>query len=226
MRRPLLFILDLNGTLLCRIRRRNTRVFAETHPNFKSPEISVMGHQLYFRPHLQFFLDTLFSLGKVAVWTSAHSKNAIPMTMASFRNSLDWDSFTNMPHPVPHHANVHRDRLMLNGNRCLEFLWTQDQCKVLPALPGSFKPQFTKDLNNVWQQFPSFNAENTLIFDDSAQKINLHPENHIHVPEFTVTDHSVNHCQDTVLYDLAVKLSILCNTASSEFSAQSVVTQL
>lgn len=98
----------------------------------------------------------------------------------------------------------------------LAFLWSQSQCEIFNKArnrSGSYspKPEFRKDLTRVWSSSlfkdQQYSPLNTLIIDDSPEKIDLHPLNHIHVSTFSVAvDPSVDFTTDTELDRLLVHL--------------------
>jgi hypothetical protein len=87
--RRLLFILDLNGTLLHRLTKSWEIKLAHKHCDYRVSDCTVNGNQIYFRPERRQFLAKLFELGEVAVWTSALPKNAVPMVLRTFDGLLD-----------------------------------------------------------------------------------------------------------------------------------------
>lgn len=62
----------------------------------------------------------------------------------------------------------------------LEFCFSREECDELPG-PGY---RTVKDLRRVWDRFPRWNAENTVILDDSEEKLALQPDNLIRVPRY------------------------------------------
>ncbi len=64
----------------------------------------------------------------------------------------------------------------------LEFYYSREECIKLPG-PGY---KTVKDLTCVWNKFPQWNKFNTIMIDDSAEKLQRQPNNLVHVEEFTV----------------------------------------
>lgn len=91
---------------------------------------------VYERPHLQEFLDYLFANFKVAVWTAA---------------SVDYAAFI-----------IEEILLQKKPGRRLEFFFF-DYHGGLCNSSGAESP---KDLQLVWNTFPSFTKNNTIIIDD------------------------------------------------------------
>lgn len=196
-RDSILFILDLNGTLMHRITRTHLVALAQEHPNYRPPNCTVNGNPIFFRPGHHDFLRRLLGLGQVAVWTSAMPKNAHPMVMHIFNGLLTGNMINRYRHPNggPWREGVHE----------LLFLWSQEQCEVR-KVPGQDKPEFKKDLQRAWKAHPCFSPRNTIIIDDSPAKVSSHTENLIAIPEFLVTDELVDHTKDDVLPTLAAYL--------------------
>lgn len=193
----ILFILDLNGTLMHRITKAQLVDVAEEHPNYRPPNCTVNGSPIFFRPGHHDFLRRLLGLGQVAVWTSAMPKNAHPMVMHTFNGLLTANMISRYrrPHDGPWREGPHE----------LLFLWSQEQCDVR-RVPGRDKPEFKKDLQRAWEAHPRFSQKNTIIIDDSPAKVSAHTKNLIAIPEFVVTDELVDHTKDDVLLTLATYL--------------------
>ena len=80
----------------------------------------------------------------------------------------------------------------------LQFIFTRVNCELMRNY-GS-----RKNLQAIWQLYPRYNAQNTLLLDDDAAKI-VQLENWIEVPKYiATTDNSKN---DTVLVDIINHLS-------------------
>lgn len=211
----LLFVLDLNGTLLHRLTRAPDYAAALTHPQRRTADCSVRGCSIFFRPGREAFLRKLLGLGQVAVWTSAKPKNAVPMVLRLFSSLLDLDALRTRSEPHIQNALAHNRRLvqeLASGPReqhQLLFLWTQEECTALPppaAARDKFKPLFRKDLHRIWEHFPDYNAANTIMIDESREKLADHLDNLLCIEEFLVTDPLKDFTQDRVLDDLGVYL--------------------
>lgn len=90
----LLLIFDLNGTLLHRIQKPHEKRTVKAHPN--NPSASLIsfpcrGTSAFVRPHARQVLQKLFLMDqvRVAVWTSAHMENAVPLCRWLFQNNFD-----------------------------------------------------------------------------------------------------------------------------------------
>lgn len=152
--RPLLVILDLNGTLIY----RKTRKFP---PQFSK------------RVHLNQFLDTLMSKHKVMIWSSSQ-----PKTVAAICDKLF--SQTQRQQLV---AEWGRDKLNLTTSqykakvqvyKTLETLWADPMIQATyPKADGDSGKGESR-----WDQ------SNTILIDDSKLKALSEPYNIIEIPEF------------------------------------------
>lgn len=140
----MLVILDINGTL--------------ADSTFKKREgckedYRLRSKYIYKRPHLDTFLDYLFSLEdcQVGVWTSCVKENAKAIVDVLFKDCK------------------------------LAFVLSRDSCDPVPG-PG-FKT--VKDLRKVWKIHPDlWGPHNTIILEDSPDKIALQPENLFLITEY------------------------------------------
>jgi hypothetical protein len=91
MKKPLLIILDLNGTLLFRLKKQfRTLLKHKLEPDFKMSQ----GIRVYKRPKLEEFIQRLTRTFYVATWTSSKKKNSDVMVCNLFpEGSLEfqWD---------------------------------------------------------------------------------------------------------------------------------------
>jgi hypothetical protein len=139
-RKKQLLILDLNGTLLSRTNRRGG---------------------MYVRPHLDSFLDYIFTHFRVMVWSSAQK--------------------TSVKHMMKFFTAQQISKMVLTWDRSNFDLSKKD---------FNNKTATIKDLNKVWQKkgLQYFDASNTVILDDSPSKCVLQPFNSIHLPTFDHRD--------------------------------------
>jgi hypothetical protein len=198
-----LFIVDLNGTLLHRLTRAHEVIAAKEHPKYRPAEFGVRGNPLYFRPFHYEFLKSLFDYGDVAIWTSARPKNAIPMVLRAFKGLLDIEAIKLLSSTIA--EQVHRQKAVVDfvgsGTRTLKFLWTQEECDIIDSETSEIT--FRKDLDKVWMEFPEYNESNTVMVDDSMDKLRDHSENLLCIPEYLVTEASIDFTKDTALYGLS-----------------------
>lgn len=168
--KPLL-VLDLNGILCHRVRRRNDHN-SDARPRLPleayRPQVgpSVAQTAVIPRPDLASFLLYLAEHFCLAIWTSAKAKTA--KTLVELL----------VPEAVA---------------RKLLFVWSQNHCRVDPPPPFSeigggavplaaSKVLYKKDLEQAWTAFPLWNRSNTLFVDDSPNKCAAWAENAVHPP--------------------------------------------
>ncbi|KAJ1974035.1 hypothetical protein H4R34_004871 [Dimargaris verticillata] len=163
---PLLVVLDLNGTLLHR---------------------SSSGSEGRARPYLPDFLEFLVNTFHVMVWSSAQAQNVMRMVQCHFAAA----------------------------STQLEATWSRSRCRV-QYVPKR-KPVAKKDLRRLWHNASSrcplptarsrdcgvyppradtplrtqgWSARNTLIIDDSLEKISDYPHNGLVVGTFHAKSHN------------------------------------
>jgi hypothetical protein len=143
-----LLILDLNGILCHRIRQNRTPL---VNQSAYRPTIGrIIAHTpVVPRPHIVEFLDYLDTHFCLAIWTSAKAKTARELIQSLFPERI-------------------AARLL--------FVWAQDQCLVDPSTANLAPHEviFQKKLGKVWEHFPLWNTYNTLMIDDSPDKITGH----------------------------------------------------
>lgn len=196
--RPLL-VLDLNGILCHRIRRGRPPPPA----HYREAVTTVANTPIIPRSDLIPFLRMLQRHFSLAIWTSAKAKTA-----SQLLNKL-------LP---PELAST------------FLFVYAQHHCRSIPSgdtnpsapaheTDGSGgasnrsqvgwdeyeKPVFEKDLSVVWESFPLWNANNTVLYDDSPEKCLQWQSNAIHPPPLTGThlDDPVQEQQAALLRQLA-----------------------
>ena len=141
-----LLILDLNNLLVARVYAPSV---AEEHPyalDYVSRADVLHKHFTWKREHLREFLDYCFAHFTVAVWSSAWRMNVDLLCEYIFQQR--------------------RGELL--------FEWSQEHCTVVSPHPDpqiTKKPLFEKNLSTVWDVYPEYNAENTVILDDSDLKM-------------------------------------------------------
>ncbi len=145
-KKPLL-ILDMNNVLVFRC---NQHFQTKDYPHLVKYNhlASLLGGRFltWQRPYLTEFLDFCFANYTVAVWSSARAENVDDLVDFVFGKS----------------------------RTSLLFVWNQSQCKVMDP-PGGWKPQFRKQLSHVWAAFPDYNETNTVMIDDSIDKMSENP---------------------------------------------------
>jgi hypothetical protein len=147
--RNILVVIDLNGFLYHRIFK--CQHFSETELSSKVPCYRLGNFYVYPRPHYKSFLQFLFANFHVGLWSSAKKHNIL--RLINDENCGFPKTFLDM----------------------LTFIFDQSHCTAIPV-PNSKKPLFLKDLSIVWEKFPQWNASNTLIIDDSVEKLQRNPK--------------------------------------------------
>ncbi|KAI8970700.1 HAD-like domain-containing protein [Pilobolus umbonatus] len=131
---PQLLILDLNGTLVYRIKKKG----------------------MYVRPYSSEFFDFIFKHFTVMVWSSAQPQSVDFMCKA---------------------FGDHR--------KTIDLIWDRRSLRLSRA-DYHRKVQTIKDLQYVWTHYRDrFDASNTILLDDSAEKTQLQPYNCVHPSTFT-----------------------------------------
>ncbi|PGH04554.1 hypothetical protein AJ80_08498 [Polytolypa hystricis UAMH7299] len=153
--RPLLVVLDLNGTLVYRTHRG-------LPPKFKT------------RPGLQDFMDDLFAKYKVMVWTSSQPLTADLVLKRLFRGEVRNQLV----------ATWARDTLSLTKTQYKEKVQVYKRLEKIwkdPSIQDEYPPNERKpeEYAGVWDQ------TNTILIDDSRLKAAGQPYNIIEIPEFT-----------------------------------------
>lgn len=148
-----LVILDLNGILIDR-----SYINDISHPLLAPGAPFVVGKFLIWkRPGLDDFLSFLFQYFNVAVWSSISNYNIAPTVKFIF--------------------GEHYEKLA--------FVYDRDFCEILDVSSERSgpirrdhttpKPIIRKNLSKVWESFRDFNEANTLIIDDSDEKMVNNP---------------------------------------------------
>lgn len=222
--RELLFVLDLNGTLLHRLTKGWERSRAILHPKSRAEDCVVNGNPIHFRPGHRRFLETLFSLGEVAVWTSAMPKNAVPMVLRTFCGLLDVEHLKGLDPKIRNEIQKHRAAVeqISCGPHMLRFLWTQDECQVINRISGG-RPEFKKHLDKIWKLYPQYTEKSTIMIDDSADKLSHYTENLLRISEFIVIDDKVDFTKDDTLPRLGEYLNRM-STVETELDVREYMT--
>ncbi|TPX40247.1 hypothetical protein SeMB42_g04120 [Synchytrium endobioticum] len=187
----ILVILDLNGTIIDRVKDRADRKLASANPHCPEPHFTSNAARIYLRPHLEFFLSALFSNFTVAAWTSAQPSNAVPMARGVFGRHFDK----------------------------LAFVWDRTHCSAVRE--GRKDHSSIKDLTKVWTHSAwaagsgatlatagrAWTPSNTILVDDTPYKASYTPHNILAIPTFSVRDPAVDPKHDTAL--LAVTAYLL-----------------
>ncbi|TPX30939.1 hypothetical protein SmJEL517_g05595 [Synchytrium microbalum] len=176
----ILLVLDLNGTLLCKVTKFDKRA-AHQNP-FLPPKASFKCNKapVYVRPHLGVFLEFLFENFAVAAWTSAQPSNAKALATGAFGQYFEQ----------------------------LEFLWDRTHCSEVRG--GRHDHSSIKDLRKIWDadgrdkldSTRTWSARNTILLDDTASKASYTTENHLKIPTFTVLNATNDQSKDRILLNV------------------------
>ncbi|TPX32877.1 hypothetical protein SmJEL517_g04072 [Synchytrium microbalum] len=207
MNTRLLIVLDLNGTIIDRV-KETSRKLARANPHCPiEPNFTSNKAKIYFRPHLETFLTLLFDNFTVAAWTSAQPNNALPLAHGVFGKYFDK----------------------------LAFVWNRSHCSAVKESRKDHSS--IKDLRKVWVDpsrvdFSTLGREedidvhchgpwsprNTVLLDDTPYKASYTPNNIIPLPTFTVTDADNDQTKDTVLLSVC---SYLLDLRAAYYSSPS-----
>mmetsp|Transcript_11528 Transcript_11528/g.25764 ORF Transcript_11528/g.25764 Transcript_11528/m.25764 type:complete len:393 (+) Transcript_11528:180-1358(+) len=182
--KPLL-VLDLNGILCHRVRPRNRETTLDSTRNIKSGLGAIMRVPLSVvaqtpvipRTDLNEFLAFLDRHFCLAVWTSAKPKTADQLVKALFPKELTLRLLF-----VWNQAHCDHNGKKRNGG--------DDKAVEEPnnlkerGSPCQEEAIFEKDLSKVWKEFPLWNSSNTILMDDSPEKVHTTKgqDNGIHPP--------------------------------------------
>jgi hypothetical protein len=202
-----------------------------------STDITVNGCKIVFRPHSSSFLKYILNHFDVAVWTSSRPHNAIPMVNCSFKKLLDFSGV--LEEAKRYNISTRQVVLGLNdktadetknrlieatkNNPRLQFIWTQTECDTVKQQQEEeeveqekekkilkfVKPIRKKNLDRIYKHFPQYSSLNTLIIDDTDEKLVDHMENHLKISEFNVIDHETDFTADVHLIKLKKYLKLL-----------------
>ncbi|KAJ3218298.1 Cyclic nucleotide-binding domain-containing protein 2, partial [Clydaea vesicula] len=87
------------------------------------------------------------------------------------------------------------------------FVWSEDECDTVGF--GKTKETF-KDLQRVFEKYPQFNKNNTIVLDDSVYKASLNEDfNSLHLPSFTVCDPCFNPLDDAALLSVLKYFNVM-----------------
>jgi len=157
--KPLL-VLDLNGILCHRVRRRPGETPLPMSVYRRTTGAKIAMTPVIPRPDLDAFLAYLHRHFCLAIWTSAKAKTSSKLVRELVPEAI-------------------AQRLL--------FVWSQNNCQV-EQQPDSSEPTapheivYKKDLSQIWKQFPLWNISNTLLMDDSPDKCVAWEENAVHPP--------------------------------------------
>ncbi|RKO91679.1 hypothetical protein BDK51DRAFT_35329 [Blyttiomyces helicus] len=129
----ILLVLDLNGTLLTRVKQKSEKLALRANPSAPKQRdfgLPAGGGKIFLRPYLDTFLDRILACPDfaVGVWTSAKLKNALVMINGAF--------------------GCNADRLA--------FKWHREQCSDIGSRKSDWSSK--KDLRKLWDD-PDINGK-------------------------------------------------------------------
>jgi NLI interacting factor-like phosphatase len=196
--RPLL-VLDLNGILCHRIRRGRPPPPAR----YREAVTTVANTPIIPRSDLIPFLRMLQQHFSLAIWTSAKAKTASLLLKKLLPPEL---ASTFLFVYAQHHCRaVPAGETSPSASAHDGEGYGEAQSRLDIGWDGYEKPVFEKDLSVVWESFPLWNANNTVLYDDSPEKCLQWQSNAIHPPPLTGThlDDPVQEQQAALLRKLA-----------------------
>jgi hypothetical protein len=116
-----LLVLDLNGTLISRVAKKERRL-AASNPYLPEVDQHVNGNNVFRRPHLDLFLEKMFKLFDIGIWTSVIPLNAELLARALFSKYQDELEFVL---DRSHCSNVREGRNH-SSTKNLSILWGKD----------------------------------------------------------------------------------------------------
>ena len=168
-----LCILDLNGILLEKVNKN-------FNPNnLRIHDTTINKQKIWFRPHMNEFLEFIFDKFNVGIWSSSMYHNTIPMVEEIFKDYEDKILF------IFHRENFIK---MMNPN-------TKEFDKL-------------KDLSLIWKIFENFDDRNSFIIDKFGSNI-CNSNNGIFIPEYSFENENIKYEEDDTLLILKKYLKLL-----------------
>lgn len=180
-----LLILDMNGILCHRIRHKRSASVALQLPIQQQQQVNVQYRNhttiiaqtpIVKRPQVETFLRFLDQHFCLAVWTSGQSKTArqlvkflIPPDIAN-RLLFVWSQHHCDVQNETHIPSNDRDATSLKEEKGVVIDATMNDNDNISIASTTEKIIFGKNLSKVWNEYPLWNASNTLLLDDSPQK--------------------------------------------------------
>lgn len=154
---PKLLVLDLNGVLIRRIER-----------------------SYVLRPYAREFIKHFARLYRLSVWTSISKCNGKPIVKDLFGDIVCDPPGKGKAATATTGSGPSCTSSEEGANVELLFAWYQQQCVIADEDDGvppndlldpDVKPLFLKPLQKIWSRFPLYNNLNTIILDDSPEKM-------------------------------------------------------
>lgn len=199
MQKPFLVLLDLNGVLVQRINKGNREENRRSRQQ-RPPWRMIRKTYLWQRPYLRQFLDIVTTRHTVGIWSSAEMQSVLPIL-----SELSSDLQLTPP-------------LMQR----LTYLRYRSDCRPDPQ---SGKYAVIKYLPDVWDTVP-FSDRNTLIIDDTHEKVRHHPRSAVVIPEYSASNLPETFNFDDTLLWLLLYIEYLTSAMESRDFWSSSVAQI
>jgi hypothetical protein len=177
-------ILDLDNTIINALSDSDRKKLSADFSNKFTYRDMIPFFRIYARPHIEEFLDYLFSNFNVAIMTAAEKDYAL---------------------------FIINNFVLTKPGRKLEFIFFRYQVELSREVYGGVKDlRIIWDLFNI----SGFNQQNTIIVDDLDMVYETNPHNTLRIPGFFVVDEdkgTVNYdsINDTALLDIMKQLDFL-----------------
>mmetsp|Transcript_16007 Transcript_16007/g.24940 ORF Transcript_16007/g.24940 Transcript_16007/m.24940 type:complete len:204 (-) Transcript_16007:67-678(-) len=157
MKKPLLIIFGLRGTLLERLSIQDTASIIK-----RRPTLTFSKYNVWLRPGILNTLERLSKVSNLAIWSATPHRNTVPLVSMAFPG-IDFKFIW------------HREQT------------TTDNIKrLLPANEKDNKFSVIKELDKVYKLYPQYSPQNTLYVDDKVFKTRCHAGNVLLVPTYDV----------------------------------------
>lgn len=195
-----LIVLDLNGTLIDRIFKNRSCPY-DSNMNKIKPDSIVKGRKIYKRPNLDSFLDYLLDNFSVAVWSCSNKQNTLAIVDSIFKKKINVVSSDNVA-PI-----YGLEFIKSRENMTCHSVNTESLSAYEDTRKDHSDSSLRKNLDQIWNEYPMYSSNNTVIIDDSLLRTKLYPENAINLKEFDVLDGEW--CVDRELNNLVVYFNLM-----------------
>lgn len=174
-----LVIFDMNGVLIDRVRTTAATDDGLLPP--PPPDFTINQCHTWVRPEFTEILKYLKSMNVRHTWVRPELTDILKYLETNNIQVGIWSSMQR--------NNLESTVARLFPPNFLLFAWDQSYCTAvnnplsLPKADGYVKPLFVKDLTKVWSAFPQYNASNTLLIDNDAEKCTINPPQCIFIIE-------------------------------------------
>lgn len=157
-------VLDLDETLIHTL--SITKSFSTNLSKMADFHFEIDGQHFWVnkRPGLDLFLDFIFKYFQVGIWTAADKEYA---------------------------TQICKKVLTYEQVKKIKFIYSRNFCHLDQ---NENPPMFTKPLAKLYELYPDFNHQNTLMIDNAPHVMKYNPHNGVYIPDFMSENH------DEVLY--------------------------